>query len=138
MIDFLRNLFTSDFMPHGYCYKWDLSVVRMHVFSDALITLAYYSIPITLAYFVRRRRDLPFSWMFIMFAGFIVACGTTHLMEIWNVWNGTYRLAGAIKVLTAGLSIATAILLVKLIPVALTLRSPLQLAQINRDLEHQV
>jgi PAS domain S-box-containing protein len=138
MVDFLGNLFTSDFMPHGHCYQWNPGIVWLHVLSDMGIALAYFSIPITLAYFVRRRRDLPFSWMFIMFAGFIVACGTTHLMEIWNVWHGTYRLAGVIKVITAGLSVATAILLARLIPVASTLRSPGELAKLNADLEHQI
>lgn len=125
-------------MPHGYCYRWDPTVVRLHVIADTLIALAYYSIPITLAYFVRKRRDLPFSWMFIMFAGFIVACGTTHLMEIWNIWNGNYRLAGVIKAATALLSVSTAVLLVKLIPIALSLPSTAQLAKLNRELARQV
>ena len=55
--------------------------------SDALITLAYYSTPITLVYFVRKRKDLKFHWMFVCFAVFILACGMTHVMEIWNIWH---------------------------------------------------
>ena len=57
MLDFWRKLFTSDFMGHGYCYLWRPEIVWLHVGSDALITLAYYSIPISLIYFVRKRRD---------------------------------------------------------------------------------
>ena len=118
MVTFVKNLFTSDFMPHGHCYLWQADIVWLNVISDVLITLAYYSIPITLAYFVRKRRDLPYPWMFLLFGGFIVACGTTHLMEVWTVWHGTYRLAGIIKAITAVLSIGTAILLVRLMPEA--------------------
>ena len=116
-------------MGHGYCYRWQSEIVRLHVASDTLITLAYYSIPITLVYFVRKRKDLPFNWMFLMFGAFILGCGTTHAMEVWTVWHGTYRLAGIIKFLTATLSVTTAAALVPLMPKALALPSPEKLGR---------
>jgi hypothetical protein len=54
--------------------------VWLHLLSDSLIALAYYSIPLTLLYFVQKRKDLPFLQVFFLFGAFIVACGTTHLM----------------------------------------------------------
>jgi two-component system, NtrC family, sensor kinase len=129
MKEFLMKLFSSDFTPHGYCYLWNPQIVWLHAVSDGVIALAYYLIPVTLIYFVRRRRDLPFHWMFIMFGVFIFGCGTTHLMEVWTLWHGTYRLAGIVKALTAVASLATAALLVPLIPQALALPSPSQLRQ---------
>jgi hypothetical protein len=57
-----------------------------------LIGLAYYSIPVALWYFVRRRTDLPFTWIFVMFAVFIFACGTTHLIAVWKIWQPVYWL----------------------------------------------
>ena len=121
----LDSLFPSgDFMPHGYCYLWKPGLVWLHVVSDALIALAYFSIPITLIYFIRKRRDLPFNWMFLCFGTFIMACGTTHAMEVWTLWHGTYWLSGAIKAVTAMASVPTAILLVHLVPRALALPSP--------------
>jgi len=121
----LDSLFSSgDFMPHGYCYLWKPGLVWLHVVSDALIALAYFSIPITLIYFIRKRRDLPFNWMFLCFGTFIMACGTTHAMEVWTLWHGTYWLSGAIKAVTAMASVPTAILLVHLVPRALALPSP--------------
>jgi hypothetical protein len=135
MLDFLRNLFASDFMGHGNCYLWRPEIVWLHVGSDALITLAYYSIPISLVYFVRKRRDLPFHWMFIMFGAFILGCGTSHMMEVWTVWHGTYRLAGIVKLITAGLSVSTAVALIPMMPKALALPSPARLAAANRELE---
>ncbi|MBZ5593920.1 MAG: PAS domain S-box protein [Acidobacteriia bacterium] len=138
MMEFLKNLLASDFMAHGYCYLWRPEIVWLHVVSDALITLAYYSIPVTLVYFVRKRRDLPFHWMFLMFGAFILGCGTTHVMEVWTIWHGTYRLAGIIKLITAGLSVSTAVALVPLMPKALALPSPARLEAANRELEQEV
>ena len=138
MLEFLMNLFASDFMGHGYCYLWRPQIVWLHVVSDSLITLAYYSIPVTLVYFVRKRRDLPFHWMFLMFGAFILGCGTTHAMEVWTVWHGTYRLAGIVKFITAGLSVGTAAALAPLIPKALALPSPSQLEAVIQELHREI
>ena len=128
MSDALSRFFShGDFMPHGMCYLWQPGVLWLNVVSDALITLAYFSIPFTLLYFVRKRRDLQFNWMFVCFAIFIVACGATHLLEILVVWHPAYWLAGGVKALTAFASVPTAFLLVKLVPQALQLPSPREL-----------
>ena len=111
------------FMPHGMCYLWKPDLLALHVISDSLIFLAYFTIPFTLLYFVRRRRDLEFNWMFVCFAVFIVACGATHFMEIVTVWRPEYWLSGAIKAITAAASVPTAILLMRLIPQALAIPS---------------
>jgi PAS domain-containing protein len=106
--------------------------------SDALIAIAYYSIPIALVYFVRKRVDLPFNWIFLLFGAFIVACGTTHILEIWTLWHPTYWLSGFIKAITALISVYTALALVPLVPVALALPSPRQLEKANLELEHEI
>lgn len=139
MSELLKRLFTDgSFMPHGHCYFWKPEIMGLHVTSDALIALAYYSIPLTLVYFTRKRRDVPYPWMFMMFGAFIVACGTTHVLEIWSIWHSTYWLSGLVKAITALLSVATAVLLVKLVPQALLLRGPAELARLNIDLESRV
>jgi PAS domain S-box-containing protein len=96
----------------------------LHVVSDSLIALAYLAIPITLAFFVRKRRDLPSNWIFICFGIFILADGATHVMEIWTIWHANYWLSGAFKIVAAAASFPTCILLVRLIPEALALPSP--------------
>ncbi|MGB8579346.1 MAG: PAS domain S-box protein [Candidatus Sulfotelmatobacter sp.] len=125
----------SEFMPHGYCYLWNPWIVWLHVISDGLITLSYYAIPVILIYFIRKNKGLPFNGIFWMFGGFILACGTTHFMEIWNVWHGNYLLAGIVKAVTAALSVVTAAALVSLAPKAVLLPG-LQL--VNRQLEEQI
>jgi signal transduction histidine kinase/CheY-like chemotaxis protein len=138
MLDFFRKLFDSDFMPHGHCYLMRPEIIWLHVISDALITLAYCSIPVTLVYFIRKRTDMRFHWIFILFAIFIFACGATHFMEIWSVWHGTYRLSGVIKAVTAVASVLTAVMLARLVPVALKLPSPEEHARTNAALVREI
>lgn len=131
-MNLLRWAFSNDgFMPHGHCYLWNPGLVRLHLVSDALIGLSYTSIPFTLAYFVRKRRDLPFSWMFLCFGIFIISCGATHYMEIWTLWEPVYWLSGLVKAVTAASSMVTAVLLIRLIPHALALPSPSQLLAVE-------
>lgn len=134
-MDWLKTLFSSsNFMPHGFCYTWDPYVIWLNAASDVLIALAYYTIPIALVYFVRRRKDLAFNWIFVCFAIFIIACGTTHVMEVVSIWRPMYWLVGAIKAVTAAVSVLTALALVPLIPRALALPSPQALREANRAL----
>lgn len=108
-------------MPHGFCYLWDPRIVWLHVVSDGLIALSYYCIPIILIYFIRKNRDLPFNRIFWMLGLFVLACGTTHVMEIWNVWHGNYFVAGLIKAMTASVSMLTAAMLIPLVPTMIAL-----------------
>lgn len=109
MPDFSTVFNTSDFIPHGHCYLWQPTLVWLHLVSDSLIALAYYSIPVSLVYFAKQRADLTFKWVFWLFGAFIVVCGTTHLLDVWTLWHPTYWVSGALKALTALLSIATAV-----------------------------
>lgn len=126
MIDWLNNLLAHsyNFMPHGMCYLWLPSLLWLHVASDLVIAVAYYSIPFALWYFVKKREDLAYRWVFVLFGVFILLCGTTHLMSIWTIWHPSYWLDGIIKMITAGISIITAILIWPLIPKLLLLPSP--------------
>ena len=129
---------SAGFIPHGHCYLWQTNLVGLHILSDGLIALAYYSIPIMLIYFMRQRQDTPFQKVFFLFGGFIIACGTTHIMEIWTLWFPTYWLSGGVKAITALISIYTASELVFLIPSALALPSSAQLMAANQALEKEI
>jgi signal transduction histidine kinase/CheY-like chemotaxis protein len=134
----LRALFQpSGLTPHGFCLLWEPELIWLHTVSDALIGVAYYSIPLALIQFVRHRKT-AFSWIFWLFAAFILACGTTHFMSIVTLWQPLYWLDAAIKAVTAVLSIVTAIILWPLIPRALALPSPTALREINLELARQI
>jgi signal transduction histidine kinase len=139
MLEDLKTFFYSgNFIPHGHCYLWKPELVWLNIISDSLITLAYYSIPIMLVYFVYKRRDLPFDKIFLLFGAFIVSCGTGHLMELWTLWHPDYWLSSSVKAITALVSVYTALELVPLLPKALTLPSPAQLEAANQALKAEI
>ena len=135
MPEFFRRLFSTDFMPHAYCLR-EPPIVALHAISDGLIALSYFLIPAVLVLLVRRRRDLPFRWAYILFGVFIVACGTTHVLSIVTLWSPVYRLEGIVKAATALVSMATAILLLRLIPAVAALPSPAQLRHESEERRH--
>ncbi|MFN8392559.1 MAG: hypothetical protein U0136_19860 [Bdellovibrionota bacterium] len=125
----LDKLFSASFMPHGHCYLWQPSLIALHVGSDLFIALAYYSIPICLVHLVRSCPHLKFDWMLLLFASFIFACGTTHVLEILTVWQGLYWLQGVVKLATAVVSVITAVLLWPLVPKLASLPSSARLQE---------
>ncbi|MGB3509245.1 MAG: PAS domain S-box protein [Microcoleaceae cyanobacterium] len=127
-----------EYIPHGHCYLWNPSLVSLHLISDILIAIAYFSIPLMLVYFIQQRQDLPFPSIFWLFSAFIVSCGTTHLMDVWTLWHPTYWLSGTLKAITAIISLLTAFELRILIPQALVLPSPAELEKANQELQKQI
>lgn len=134
MSTLFAKLFDTSMMLHGHCYLWNDSLVYLHVISDLVIAASYFTIPVALVILVRKRPDLHFNYMFIFFALFIFACGATHIIAIYNVWNGAYWLSGSMKALTAVASVVTAILVWPLLPKALALPSNEQLLILNERL----
>jgi hypothetical protein len=124
-------LTTSSFIPHGHCYLWKPQLVSLHVISDFLIFLAYFSIPATLFYFVRKRKDLPYVHIFLLFAVFIIACGLTHFLGIVTLWYPIYWVSGIVKAITAFVSVLTAVAIIPIVPQVLALKSPAELERIN-------
>ena len=139
MFGILKHFLATDSLsPHGICLTWRPELIWTHVISDATIGLAYFSIPIALAAFVSKRRDIAFSWIFWFFAVFILACGTTHFMSIWTLWVPDYGLEALIKAFTALVSIGTAVALWPLLPKLLALPSPATLRRANQELTARV
>ena len=139
MTSFLSWLLSpQDYMPHGMCFLWQPQLIALHVASDSLIALAYYSIPVALIYFVSKRTDLAFPSIFVLTGLFILACGTTHIMGVWTLWFPDYRLDGGIKAATALLSVGTAAAIWKAMPLALALPSTAQLERANELLGTEI
>jgi len=130
-----RLLAVNGYLPHGFCINWSPLLIWTYVISDILIFLAYFSMPMALVYFARRRKDFPYRWLLWAFATFIMACGATHLMGAIVLWYPLYGLDAALKAFTALISVATAVILWPLIPQALKLPSPGQLKRVNEELQ---
>ncbi len=128
MIEFFQKLFDeTGFRPRWNCGDWSTAHGWLHILSDLGVWSAYVAIPVVLIYFLKKRRGLPFRNVFWLFGFFILACGTTHLMEAIIFWHPYYRLAGLIKLFTAVISWTTVIAMVPIIPRALALPSNEQL-----------
>ena len=117
----MLEVLTGLFDPTGFPARkdsgtgWTPTLVWMHATSDLFIWLAYVSIPLVLLYFTRRR-DLPHPRLFVLFALFILACGTTHLIDALSFEYPIYRFAAVMKAVTAVVSWATVIALIPVVP----------------------
>ncbi|MDZ7862255.1 GGDEF domain-containing protein [Acidovorax sp.] len=131
MLDFI---FDNGFMPHGYCFLWRKDLLFMMILGNALTVVSYSLIPVALVQLVRKRKDLKFNGVFLLFAAFIAFCGVTHAFEIVNIWNGYYFLQGAAQLITGLVSALTAFVLWRLIPTILAIPSREALNTQNEEL----
>nr|MDQ3331979.1 ATP-binding protein [Planctomycetota bacterium] len=107
-----------------------------HIISDLLVFGAHMAIPLVIVYFLRKRHaDLPFPRVGWLFAAFIFACGTIHLLDaIMFYWPG-YRLFALAKVVTAATAWATVFALARILPDALALPDRAKLTEeLNREM----
>lgn len=105
--------------------------------SNALIAISYATIPFFLIVFVRKRKDLPFSWVIFLFGLFILACGTTHLVHVIALWWPVDWWQAAVDSITALISLATAIVVWPILPKLLSIPSPEQLRMVNKELQQK-
>ncbi len=137
MFDFILKIFdTSDFPPRWECGHWTTGHGWLHIASDVATWGAYTAIPCVLAYFVlKRKQDVVFPRIFWLFGAFILACGLVHLIEATIFWWPVYRLSGVVKLITAVVSWATVVALMRVTPQAMALPG---LTTINRALQREM
>lgn len=102
--------------------------------SNALIAISYASIPFFLVVFVRKRKDMPFTWIIFLFGLFILACGTTHIIHVIGLWTPVNWWQAAVDALCALISLATAVVVWPYLPKMLSIPSPKQLQFVNEQL----
>ena len=122
-------------LPHGYCFQWSPGLLWTMVTADISIALSYFSIPAVIWTYAKRRPDAQIAGVAAMFVAFIFACGLTHVMDVWTIWQPDYVMQSATKVITATISVATAVALWWLLPQALRIPSPQQLRHADSRLE---
>lgn len=143
MLEYFDKFYkATDYMPHGDCLVWNPALLWQHVGSDIATGIAYYLIAAVLFYFILKRRDIPFFWVFLLFGAFILACGTTHFFGAWTIYYPSYWTEGIVKTANAVISVATAIVLLPLMPKLLALPN-LQNAldkvdELNTELEQKI
>lgn len=121
MDNLTESIVTDQFMPHGFCFLWRPELVWLHAISDLIIALAYFAIPLTIFIIMhKKKKAIPFVWVFGMFGTFILFCGMTHIIGLISIWKPIYYFEGLVKVFTAAVSLATAIIMFPLIPVVIS------------------
>ncbi|MEG4585247.1 ATP-binding protein [Microcoleus sp. MOSTC5] len=138
MPDLFSTFFSTNFIPHGHCYLWKPGLVWLHLTSDVLTVLGYYSVAVAIVYFRYERQDLPPKTVMLLVGLFFIfaLCGTTHLMGVVTLWYPIYWVSGLIKAANGAWSFYTfTFLVIPLIPVAIDAPSPAQLALTNQELE---
>ncbi len=127
VLGFVDSFFdTRDFPARWHCGRWTDLHGWTHVISDILIFLAYMSIPAAIAFGLYKRRDVPspLAKILVLFVGFIVSCGLTHLNDAIIFWDPIYRIQGITKAATAVLSWVTVAALIPAFPRIMSLKSP--------------
>lgn len=132
IVDFITNVFGTESWPaRWFCGIWSDFHGWLYIISSLTIWAAYFAIPLSLMYLVSKKKDtLPFQRIFWLFIIFILSCGLTHLVDAVIFWYPVYRLSALVLFFTAVVSWITVIGIFKVVPDALTLKSPQQLEQI--------
>ncbi|HEY1058382.1 MAG TPA: ATP-binding protein [Limnobacter sp.] len=128
----------NEYLPHGFCINWNPFLLGLHVGSDLLIALAYFSIPVSLLWISKRQNLGSLQTVYYLFALFILACGVTHVMGIATLWVPLYLFEGYAKAFTALVSVATALYLIPKLKLILSLPNLQELIDLNDRLKREV
>lgn len=109
----------SSLMPHAVCWRQDQRLIWTMAITNAITFASYFTICGTLFYLARRTgRAIMRDWMFFLigFALFIVACGSTHLLEVVTTWTPVFWVDAWTNIITAALSGYVAIQFIRRAP----------------------
>ncbi len=119
---FTHLLDTSGFPARWFCGQWSGFTGWLHIGSDVAIWAAYMVVPSILIVLLLLKK-LPKPWIIGLIIFYHLFCGFGHLLEAGIFWWPAYRLAGVVKLLTAGISWVTLAALLPLFPKLLSLKT---------------
>ena len=127
--DFFSNILQAESWPARWnCGRWSDFHGWLYILSSLAIWAAYFAIPISIFYLISKKKDdIPFVKILWLFMLFILSCGLTHLVDAVIFWYPAYRLSALVLLITAIVSWLAVIALYKIVPLALSLKSPQQL-----------
>ena len=127
--DFFSGLFETGLWPaRWHCGYWSQFHGWLYITSDLMIWLAYFMIPIIIFNYVSRRKQvIKYSGIYLLFAAFILLCGTTHFLDASMFWVPMYRLNGLVRFVTAVVSLLTVYYLIKILPEAFKQKTSIEL-----------
>lgn len=133
---FFSTIFdASKWPPLWQSGEWSAFHGWLYILSDITIWLSYFMIPLILSYFIYRKKnqEIPFKSIILLFIVFLLACGLTHLIDAAIFWWPVYQLSALVRFITATVSLAAVIALVKIAPRIIELKSPADLEKMVED-----
>lgn len=129
VVDFFRGIFETRYWPPRWkCGYWSSFHGWLYIASDLMIALAYFLIPLfILHYFTKRKNAVKFQPAYLLFAAFILLCGTTHLIDMIMFYIPMYRLNAVVRFLTGVISLLTVYYLFRILPEAFRQKTNLEL-----------
>ena len=128
VVEFFGKLLdTSDWPPRWKCGNWSDFHGWLYIISDLLVWSAYFAIPLIIIKYISKRHDARFIRLYFLFAGFILACGSTHFFDAVTFWLPLYRINALVRAITGIISWVTIFYIIKVLPMAFTLRSSAEL-----------
>jgi len=103
-------------MPHAVCWASAPRLIWTMVITNLITFISYLSISFTLVYLAKRTgRVIARDWAYFVigFALFIIACGSTHLLEVVTTWIPVFWIDAWVNIITALLSAYVAIMLIR-------------------------
>ncbi|QSE98821.1 sensor histidine kinase [Fulvivirga lutea] len=141
---------TSQWPARWNCGVWSPAHGWLYIISDIITWLAYFSIPGVLGfYYIKKQREIPFKYVYLLFITFILACGLTHLIDAIIFWWPAYKLSAWLRFFTAIVSSISVVALVKIAPSVMEYKGPnaikeifskkvTQLSMLNDQLQEEV
>ncbi len=134
----VTNGMVEKLIPHLECWNRTMPLIYLHVISDLLIAFSYFAIPTALIMILFKKKEIKFKLLFILFAMFIIACGSTHVMAIITVWKPWFWAEGWVKLCCAIISLITTIVIYPLLPAIIGLKSNIEYKEIIENLETEM
>jgi signal transduction histidine kinase len=107
---------SNSLMPHAVCWAADPRLIWTMVVTNFVTFLSYLSLAGTLLYLSRKTgRVIARDWGYFVvgFALFILACGSTHLLEVITTWTPIFWVDAWTNIITALLSAYVAVMLAR-------------------------
>ncbi len=129
IVDFFSGLLATDkWPPRWFCGEWSDFHGWLYIISDLMIWLAYFLIPvIILQYFTGKKDVIQFTRVYLLFATFILLCGSTHFVDAMMFWVPMYRLNALIRLATGIVSLFTVYHLFRILPQAFKQKTSIEL-----------
>lgn len=131
VIDFITQIFRySDFTALWKNGSWSKFHGWLYIISDLLVWSAYFILPILIIFYIRRQeRKLQFNRLYLLFATFILISGATYFIDALMFWVPLFRLSALLRLAAGVISWVTIYYVVKVLPIAFSLKSPAELQE---------